>query len=105
MHYCPRPYKREELWEGRPDEPSSESKSHGEEPSAVSPGSPSLRFSLLEEVSFLDKGKTLNFVLEPKLSAFICGGNSQVPAFPGFQVQALSRVQLYVTPWTVARFS
>ena len=76
MHYCPRPYKREELWEGRPDELSSESKSHDEESSAVSSGSPSLRFSLPEKVSFLDKGKTLNFVLEPKLGAFVCGENS-----------------------------
>ena len=55
-------YKREEPWEGTSDELSSEGESHREESSAFSSGSPSVEFSLLGEVSFLNKRKFCHLV-------------------------------------------
>ena len=55
-------YKREEPWEGTSDELSWEGESHREESSAFSSGSPSVEFSLLGEVSFLNKRRFCHFV-------------------------------------------
>lgn len=71
MHHCPRLFlKREESGEGTSDEPSVGSQSPSS--SAFSPGLPSLKFSLLKEVSFLNKS-TMSSFMYVSVHARVCG--------------------------------
>ena len=84
---CPQGFSRQEYWRGLPYPPAEDLPSPGTEP----------RSPALQAVSLLSEpqGSPQRNYKGLKITTCLC--------FPHLLVQSLSRVRLFVTPWTVAR--